>query len=329
MSINGAEMRTGLDYLADLWSGRIHNTFTKQQEQLSAIWRGIQTIQEILLMKTQAEQALLNAARMLTETESTFREVIGGMQSKIDTLVSQAQSTTSTPQPEDLTEEMSTFETQLSSMRSYANSLKSTASTVAAGEQGGSGTAPTPSTPAEDPASPVVANQFAVDPETGLPRETDPSVNSLPSGTTQDPATPIPLAGETGIGNTPTNNQAEPIELQEGEVFAFQPQPGTDPATQQPSPSSTGIGTSEDPTADASATTNQSASEIEGNAASNTEVGSGGVTPNESSSPSDIETRNAPTSGEAQEGANTVSSSTATTDPEAARSSGIIDESIR
>lgn len=334
------EAKTGLDFLADLWSGRINNTLLSFNNQLSALMAEIQTIKENIAMKTQAEQALLDAADLLTSTESEFRSVIGGMQSKIDQLVAQAQSPTATAAPEDLTEELGTFNERLNSMRSYAESLKSQASTVSTGDASGTAGQASPQPAPTSEASPIAPNPVMPDPETGVVPvlESNTPGSNLPP-VAVDPASPTPLAGETGIANTPTDNQANPIEVGEGEVFANQVQPGTDPSTTQPAVSSTGTGTSEDPTATAPQTTNDSASEIPGNAASNTEVGVGGVTPGETSSPSDVETRNAPTESQAQEGANTVSSSTADSTAsdspqtpigeETSGTSGIIDESIK
>lgn len=226
------ESKTGLDFLADVWSGRVNNTLLSLYKHLLALRADIQTIRENIEMKTQAEQALIDAAQMLNQTEASFRAIIGGMQTKIDLLVTQAQSPTATPAPEDLTEEISVFSAQLDSMKSYAASLESSASVVA--EQGGQA----PVLPlSQDPASPVVGNPAAVDPETGFPVEVPVANTEI-----QSPASPTPLAGETGIGNTPTDGQGNVVEVGTGEVFAGQPQPGLDPATTQPVDSSTGIG---------------------------------------------------------------------------------------
>lgn len=204
-SQNPNESRTGLGNIADLVSGRIHNTLYQMSETLSELVFDIQIMKEIYNTMTKNEQLILNAAQTLGETQEEFRAIVNSMQSKIEALTSQAQSPTATQEPEDLSDEMSTFLGKLDEMKAYAGSLKESVMSNPGSD--------TSTNLVDNPASPVEVNpnpgswSSGIDPLTGLPLE--------------QPQPEIPLAGASGVTNPPAG-----VDLKEGQVYAGQPQPG-------------------------------------------------------------------------------------------------------
>lgn len=167
--------------------------------------------------KTQNEQKVEQAAQGIKQATEKLQGGFQSLQDKVDNLIKQAQSPEPTPEPEDLSQEFAMFDEALSGLNSFADQLAGTSSSGGGSE--------TPVSPVEDPASPVAPNPMATNEEGQVV-----NAPSVPAST-ENTSTPTPLAGVTGA-----TNPIPDVELNEGEVYAAQPQPGLDPFAAQQEP---------------------------------------------------------------------------------------------
>jgi hypothetical protein len=119
------------DRIADLTSGRLHNRI----KLLGTQYKGLKgLLQEIKIIMTNNERALLNAADQINtfanNNESALaemRDAATGIASKIERLTQQAQSSEPVAEPEDLSQELDVFNAALGRLSQTNMALTSTA----------------------------------------------------------------------------------------------------------------------------------------------------------------------------------------------------------
>lgn len=241
MHIDG-ERKTGLDFMADLFSGRVHNTLLTLTRRLE-VQSALNALQEIHM--TQNEQDIMNAASVITSSVQVMSNRFEALKARIATLQEQAAS----PQAhdvEDLSQEFQALNASLENLNTFSASLSEAVSTgttdappvgtevdpstpatlpVTDPEPPGATVAPIETVPAEIPETPVTPEATAtpVAEETeSLSDPTDEAIDEHVPPTDPQEATP----GEDGTGNLANSPDATP-----GVVPTGNPDGGpTDPA---------------------------------------------------------------------------------------------------
>ena len=183
------------DYVADLLSGRIYNTLILLHNAKEAHSAEIQTVKDTIM--NNAEQKLLDAATTLNEVGQNFEDFANSMKEKVAKLTAQAESPFAAENPVNLEEEFAVFDEAVNKLKTMSSGLGQDASASGTGN------------PAVVPNPANVGGGITAVPYEAVPSE------------------PIPLAGESGISNTPTDSVGNLVEVGGGEVFAAQPQPGS------------------------------------------------------------------------------------------------------
>lgn len=133
-----SDQNTGFDYIADLLSGRIHNMLNTINNSLRGLETRLNIEEQNTIMATVNEQAILDAAQTIRDFQATMADAVSAINSKIVTLMSQAQSTTPVANPEDVSDEIQVLNQAIAGLGSITTALQSAATPDTSGQ------APTP-----------------------------------------------------------------------------------------------------------------------------------------------------------------------------------------
>lgn len=199
-------VKSWLDYLADLFSGRIHNTFVALNDKVN----------EVKIMSSNQEMRISKAAATIVAVAAVLGGGITKLVEENRLLRAQIENDTEVVPVTVTDDELAELENAVAGLEAVGNNLHGEANTNVSVPDG-----PRDNTAPGMGSSPIVQNPVATN-DDGTPKEPFVATSPMPE---QQPA--IPLAGETGIANTPSTPTGEAIELGENEVYANQPQPGT------------------------------------------------------------------------------------------------------
>lgn len=210
-------MKNLLEFLADVWSGRVWDTFKLIFDELRTLKGRVKEIE-----MTENEQKLTNAANSLLALFVTLGQIISSQKAKIDTLMAQAASDAA-HQPEDLSQEFAQLDDVQAQGQAIVDSMTPAATPVAP-------TDPVVTPPVDvsvpvvqpdlPPATPVIPGDPS-DPGPGMdpsspapdvPPVADPvptpAVDTTPApvdttSTPQNPVDPNPVVSDTPVVDAP------------------------------------------------------------------------------------------------------------------------------
>lgn len=81
--MSSEKKKVGLDFLADLWSGRVANSIRKLWKTLRSQEERIQTIEEMVIDMTRQEQVIIDASQSLTRFGTNIKTAIDNMAQKL------------------------------------------------------------------------------------------------------------------------------------------------------------------------------------------------------------------------------------------------------
>jgi len=184
---------TWLTYLTELISGVVHAYLYEVEHKLKALWAFKEKQERINNMRTKNEERLLKVAQSMTTSTEQIREGLSGMRARLEQAISDPKVK---EMPEDLSQELEALENAADSLNQTASQFQ----TSVGGNQDSANSGPIDLSPADAPTSPA----------------------KFPSTGSHD----TPLAGESGPSNIPTDAEDNPIEIQQGQVYADQGQAG-------------------------------------------------------------------------------------------------------
>lgn len=183
MKVDGHQ-KQGLDFLADLWAGRVHLT-------LAEIYKQLENIQQGNNIMTENERKIVDAASVIVETTGTLTREMNSLKDKIVTLTAQAQAPEA-HDVEDLSDEFQSLNQAVSGLQALAENLNAGVQQEDdPGDVGGSQTPPAHPADPEPPGATV--GQPAVDPTPVPPKSAPPETDPI------TPAPPAPVE-DTGPG---------------------------------------------------------------------------------------------------------------------------------
>jgi hypothetical protein len=325
----------GLNYLADLFFGRIHSVVNELYRRVGGLGLRVTRLEEKINMNSQQEQRIARAAQTigatadeLAQDSKDVQDRMESFRSAIETLKQQAAAPTAVTPASDVDDELDALEEALTRLSGNAAGLKAVASALhgeTAQAGGGTGQQTTGTINAGGTQVPVVDVGVVEPPRgDGAPGSSNPMAQNPNSVNTEEvviPAQPeiqppVPLAGASGPGNVPSVPQTgDVIEVPEGQVFANQAQPGMKDEVNVVSSETPGQN-------DSQSTAGSVASEVNADSTSNQESNLGQTVGNEGTS-SEGSTRTDGGATPPADGANTV-----TEQAQTGQEPTVIDETI-